>query len=96
MKFAFLIMGEYDPEQDVAVIGDGTAQIIGVSTIEQACDVARKLYEDGILCVEVCGAFGPEGAKRIIEATQGKLAVGYIVHLPEQDALFETLFAKAQ
>lgn len=31
MKFAFLIMGEYDPAKDRAEIGGGSARIVGVS-----------------------------------------------------------------
>ncbi len=95
MKFAFLIMGHYDSKKDIAAIDGGDAQIIGVADIDEACAMAQKLYENGVECVELCGAFEETGAKKIIDATGGKLAVGYVVHLPEQDALFERLFGKA-
>lgn len=41
----------------------------GVSTLEDACAAARELLEQGVGCIELCGAFGPDGARRIIEAT---------------------------
>ena len=37
MRFAFLILGpRFEPERDRAAIPDGTAQIVGVPTVEQA------------------------------------------------------------
>ena len=43
-------------------------------------------------CIELCGAFGEEGARRVIEATGGKVPVGYVTHLPQQDALYAAVF----
>ena len=38
MKFAFMIMGNhFHSEIDRAMIHDGEAQIIGVSSVEEAC-----------------------------------------------------------
>lgn len=94
MKFAFLIMGDFDPGFDRVAIHGGSAQMVGVATIEQACAVAKKLYENGIGCIELCGAFGETGAKKVIEATQNKIPVGFVTHLPEQDELYRKTFAK--
>ena len=68
MKFAFLIMGDFNCNIDRAIIHDGMAQIVGVANIEDACMVAKKLKKEGIDCIELCGAFGEAGAKVIIEA----------------------------
>ncbi|MDO5388362.1 MAG: DUF6506 family protein [Clostridia bacterium] len=92
MKFAFLIMGEFDSKKDRALIHNGTAQIIGVANIYEAGTVAKNLYEYGIDCIELCGAFGADGAKEIIKATENKIPVGYITHLPEQDELYKKFF----
>lgn len=36
---------------------------------------------------------GPRnGARTVISATEEKVAVGYVVHLPEQNRLFQALF----
>ena len=40
MKFAFLIMGNYNPLTDHAEIGGGLAQIVGVSSVEEAARTA--------------------------------------------------------
>lgn len=94
MKFAFLIMGDYSYQKDRAVLRDGAAQIVGVANIEVACSVARQLQTEGVDCIELCGAFGPDGAKKIIEATGNQLPIGYITHLPEQDEVYRVAFAK--
>ena len=92
MKFAFLIMGNFDPAKDSAAIGSDTAQIIGVSSIRQACEVAETLIESGIDCIELCGAFQEEGARKIMKTVGDQAAVGYVVHLPEEDEKFRRLF----
>ena len=95
MKFAFLIMGPcYNREQDHASIHDERAQIIGVANLEEACAIAQKLCAQGVSCIELCGAFGEEGARRVIEATQNKIPVGYITHLPEQEEVYQAAFGQ--
>lgn len=94
MKFAFIVMSPVYGQNDRAAIHDGSTKVIGVSNIDEACTVAKELYEAGIGCIELCGAFGEEGAKKIIQATQNKIPVGYVIHFPEQDALFEAAFGK--
>ena len=88
MKFAFLIMGDFSSKSDRAAIHNGSAQMNGVGDIEEACSVAKELYEKGIGCIELCGAFGAEGAKQV----KNKIPVGYITHLPEQDEIYRTVF----
>ena len=92
MKFAFLILGDFCPETDRAAIHGGAAQMRGVSTLEDACAAARELLEQGVGCIELCGAFGPDGARRIIEATGNRIPVGYVTHLPEQEAVYRAAF----
>lgn len=92
MKFAFIIMGPYRMEQDHVSMHGGMAEMVGVSSVEEACAAAKALQEKGIDCIELCGAFGEEGAKAVIHATGNQLPVGYVTHLPEQDAIFEETF----
>lgn len=96
MKFAFIIMGAYDSKSDKAAIHDGDARIIGVSNMDEACAVARELYAVGVNCIELCGAFGEAGAKRVIQAVENKIPVGFITHLPEQDAIYRYAFAQSK
>lgn len=92
MKFAFILIGEMDSHKDRAVIPGSELEMIGVSSVEEACRTARELCEGGIDCIELCGAFEEAGARRVIEATGGLVPVGYVIHLPEQDGLFKKLF----
>lgn len=92
MKYAFLIMGNYHPEQENTSMAEGSVRMIGVSSLEEACQVTENLVREGIDCIELCGAFGEKGARQVIEASGGKIPVGYVVHFPEQDPLFEALF----
>lgn len=64
MKFAFLIMGDFHTGTDHAEIRNGDAQIIGVVDLEEAIGVAHRLQEEGIDCIELCGAFGEAGGNR--------------------------------
>lgn len=94
MKFAFLISGDFNSAADRAEIHNGEARIIGVSSIKEAAKIAKELYNDGIGCIELCGAFGEEGAREIIKATDNKILVGYITHLPEQSEIYAAAFSK--
>ena len=93
MKFAYIIMGKVESSVDKASISKGDfAEIIGVSSINEAISVSKNLVQKGIDCIELCGAFGKDGAKKIIKATENKIPVGYVTHLPEQDELYKKTF----
>ena len=92
MKFAFIIMGEFKEPGESAFIAGGDARIVGVSSVAQAASVAKELQKDGVGCIELCGAFGPDGARAVIESTGGAIPVGYVTHLPEQDELYGRVF----
>ena len=92
MKYAFMIMGPYDSERDDVSFPDGLTRMIGVPDIVSAERIAAELAEDGYSAIELCGAFGEDGARRIIEATGHRLAVGYVTHFPEDDVIFQRVF----
>ena len=54
MKFAFLILGDFRATEDRAEIHHGSARMIGVSTLDEACQAARELYEEGVGCIVLC------------------------------------------
>lgn len=93
MKFVYLIMGPFDPKIDRKAIGKNeNAEIIGVKNLEEAKEISRSLI--GIAdVIELCGAFEKEGAREIIDATDGKIPVGFVIHLDFQDDLFDKLFS---
>ena len=56
MTFAFLILGDFSPEQDhTASIGGGSQ------------GHGRTMAEQGIGCIELCSAFDPDGARRTLK-----------------------------
>lgn len=93
MKFAFLILGDFRPETDRAAIHGGAAQMRGVSTLEGACAAAQELLEQGVGCIELCGRLRPG---RRAEDHRGHRKpgsrVGYVTHLPEQEAVYRAAF----
>ena len=92
MKFAFIIMGDFSSPGECASVSRGEARIAAVSGLREACVFARKFAKEGIGCIELCGAFGEEGARAVVAATEGKIPVGYVTRLPEQDALYREIF----
>ncbi len=95
MKFAFLIMeSDFNAKKDNATIHNGAAQIIGVANIKEAAEVAKRLQKEGVGCIELCGAFKEDGVKEIIKATENKLPIGYVIHLPEQDEIYNRAFER--
>lgn len=94
MKFAYMMMGDFDPAVDHTEMQQGEICVFGVPSLEVACEKARELAEQGFGCIELCGAFGEQGAKTVIQATGGRIPVGYVTHFPQQDPLFEKAFPK--
>lgn len=94
MKFAYIIMGPFQSDVDQASIHNEKAQIIGVKTIEEACIVAKRLQKVGISCIELCGAFTQKGARQVIEATNGEIAIGYVIHDEDQNEIYDKVFSR--
>lgn len=93
MKFVYMIMGPFDSKVDRKTIGkNNNAEIIGVKNLEEAKEISKSLigYAD---VIELCGAFGKEGARKIIDATDGKIPVGFVTHFDFQNDLFDELFS---
>ncbi|KWZ94635.1 hypothetical protein HMPREF3224_01292 [Anaerococcus hydrogenalis] len=93
MKFVYMILGPFDSKLDRKAIGKNkNAEIIGVRNLDQAKELAKSLI--GIVdVIELCGAFREEGAMEIIDATKGKIPVGFVTHFDFQDDLFDELFS---
>lgn len=84
-RFAFLVMSpDHSPENQHACFDTPMSKglFYGVSSIQQACQVAQQLAEAGEVCkIELCGAFGKEGAQAVSNAIGGRLTVGYVTNL---------------
>lgn len=90
-RFGFIVTGD-DFEQC-----QGTEKfmmkVVGVSHPEKGIAVARKMVEDGIQLIELCGGFSPVWAGKIIESIGYAVPVGVVAYGPESiDAMYK-LFA---
>ena len=95
-KFAFFLMGkEFDPKMDQAVFETESciSYLYTVRDLEHAKKLAVECRDSGVGVIELCGAFGKDGADQLIEATEGKVGVGYVVHNAEQESLFQAFFS---
>ena len=93
--FAFLLMGKhYDCEKHQAMFETegGITYIFTVNSFEMAYKKLLDLKEEGVGVVEVCGAFGEERAREMMALTDNQVGIGFVVHVKEQDELFEQFF----
>jgi hypothetical protein len=84
-----------DPERDYTVVDSGACKtvLVGVSAAEQGAAVARRLVDEGVQLIELCGGFGPVHTGRIIEAIQGAVPVGSVAYGPESVDQVHAIFA---
>lgn len=96
-KFAFVMMGaDHEPEKD-RVCFEGEKMLSYVYTVrnfEEAKACVLKLKAEGVGVIELCGAFGKEKAKELIELTGNQMGIGYVVHEKEQDEVFGRFFGE--
>jgi hypothetical protein len=77
--FVFISPGA-DPRKHKAVIETPGLEltVVGVSDVEEATAICRKLSDEGIDLVELCAAFGNVGTAKIVEAIGEKTPVGSV------------------
>ena len=92
MRFAFIFINEELQDVERTSVRNGDSVFIGVRDVGEACTEAASLVNGGMGCIELCGAFGEAGARKVIEATGRRVPVGHIVHLPEMDDAYERAF----
>ena len=92
MRFAFIFICQDLGGIERTSVRGGDSVFIGVRDVAEGCSEAVELVKNGIGCIELCGAFGVDGCRRVIEATGGTVPVGYFTHPPEMDDAYARAF----
>jgi hypothetical protein len=93
--FIFLTPG-CDPAVHRAVIDTpaGPSLVVGTSSVDQTCAVAAAAVAAGEAdFIELCGAYGADGCRRVTAAVEGKVPVGYVTYFPGESERVDALFA---
>lgn len=75
-NYGFIFAGE-DFQQDLDT-KTFKMKVVGVVEHERAIDVAKKMVDDGVHLIELCGDFGPVWTGKIIEAIDNAIPVGSV------------------
>ncbi len=67
-----------EPKRMEMDLGEGMMILLGVGSYDSACEEAKKLADEGILMLELCGGFGTIGHAKVTEAVGGRLWVGAV------------------
>ena len=55
-------------------LGQGLMIVVGVADYAMACVEAKKLADEGVIMIELCGGFGTIGHAKVTEAVEGKMS----------------------
>jgi hypothetical protein len=65
---------------------------VGVPSTDVADEVVEGLLDQGVELIELCGAFGPAEAARVIEQVDGRVPVGYVTYPASEAPGLHALF----
>ena len=93
--FIYLGVGTEGPTVDRAVIENGGLRttIVAVPEKSAVVQVAVELVDGGAQSIELCGAFGPVWAARVIKAIGGRVPVGSVAYGMESVPSLAAMFA---
>jgi hypothetical protein len=80
-KAAFIFIApenDYQVHQAIVPAPFVELHVVGVKTYDEGAAVAKKLVDQGVGAIELCGGFGVEGVAQIKQAVQGKAVVGVV------------------
>jgi len=79
LAFMFMVPG-LNSEKDISTIDSDNIQFIsvGVSDIDDAVKIAKKLVDEGVKAIELCSAFGYNDVTRITDAVGANVVIGVV------------------
>lgn len=90
-RFGFIVKGDHFEQRQ------GTEafrmHVVGVRSPDEGIAVARRMVAEGVQLIELCGAFGPVWAGRIIDAIGLEVPVGFVAYGGESIDAMHRLFA---
>ena len=81
LKGAFIFIAPNgNPEVHKSVIDTGEVILttVSVKSYKEAVDTAKKLCDEGVTSIELCGGFGHAGTAMVSEAIKDKGVVGVV------------------
>ena len=96
-NYAFIVIGPgLTPEANTVVTSSPffKATVVGVETIDRACDSAKELVKNGVQMIELCGGFDEEAVQRVIDAIGGQVPVGAAAYSDAEQAKADAFFSK--
>lgn len=94
-RFAFIIKAPgYSPNEHAAEISSEqfSTQVVGVSSLSSAIQVAQQLVASGVQLVELCGGFSEDEAQHLRVQIEYKVPVGVVVYSKEQAEELDRIF----
>ena len=87
-KFGFIVTG--DNFEQYQGTDNFKMKVVGVSHPEQGIAEAKKMVDEGIQLIELCGGFSPVWVGKIIEAIEYAVPVGVVAYGPESiDSMYK-------
>lgn len=96
IRFAYIIKSSQEKTvHHTNVQSNGTTlEIYSVNSFEQAAELAKRLVNEGIECIELCGAFQEAGKQQVVTAINCKIPVGHVVYTNSELEKHQKLFSK--
>lgn len=96
MRFAYIFKSSQDGIVHHASIrsGSSTSDVYSVHSFALAGELAKKLVEQGVDCIELCGAFAEEGKQQVVDAISCDVPVGHVVYTGSEANKHDRLFKR--
>ena len=94
-RWAFIYTsGDGDSPPIKATTGSAACVLttVGVPTPAVDDDLIEELVAEGVQLIELCGAFGPSEAAKVIEQVAGRVPVGFVTYPGSEAAGLHSLF----
>ncbi|MBX7158449.1 MAG: hypothetical protein K1X66_08710 [Verrucomicrobiae bacterium] len=94
MKWGFIYTLD-NPSEKQRIDTIGEMVCVGVTDVSHGPAIARKLVDEGVEIIELCGGFGGAGLGAVVAAVEGRVPVGAVFYGVEASAGLQRLFGKS-